>query len=131
MILRDVAARGAPPAAPGFLLEAAPKSSNSRGKGQGLCPWNPTKRLCPLVPRQGRSPWNPSLGEAGRLTPAPLPSSLSNGWIAKALPLLVGPGGQSPPGGSTGKPWPSLGDCLTWAQLPDKISAPWSNLAHH
>ena len=107
-------------------------------QGQGLCPWNPTRGRCPLDSRQGRSPWNPSLGVVGREGGMPVPSSdrplpvwhgtrscpppvqtTPNGWIAKALPLLGGPGGQSPPGGSRASPglasFPRLPCLLTQA----------------
>jgi hypothetical protein len=96
-----------------------PAGNAAAAEGQGLCPWNPTKGLCPLDPRQGRSPWNPSPGVVGRegacvaadvLTAGqnvssdagPLPSNHSNGWIAKAPPLL-GVQGAKPLAGFQGR----------------------------
>ncbi len=88
----------------------------------GLCP-GPAKGLCPLgplrgpSPRQGLSPWNPSLGvvwwdgvcDGASVRPIGLTEAPSqtpchratpNGWIAKALPLRGVHGGKAPLAGS-------------------------------
>ena len=108
-------------------MSSSQGSRGKQGKARGFAP-DPTRGLCPLDSRQGRSPWNPSLGAVGRegAQRSPLPSWIGdrrssrswraqapsrptapNGWIAKALPLL-GVQGAKPLDGFRAEPWPCL-----------------------
>ena len=71
---------------------------------------------------------DPSVWRQRQFMPPPCPTA-PNGWIAKALPLLGGPGGQSPPGGFQGRALALLrsSDCLA-TRLTDQ---PGPNRGHH
>ena len=107
------------------------RAIGSGKQGQGLCPWNPTKGLCPLDPpakgralgtlslerldgRRGRSPrWvlpdrRSSVGQHPSRRPSPPVQPLQQ-MDSKGAALAGGPGAQ-PPGGSRAEPWPCFLD---------------------
>ena len=129
---------------------AGAAAAGDRGVGAGALPLDPTKGRCPLrslrgpKPRQGRRPWDPSLGVAGR-----------EGWTAAAsdrrstccrgpaLPsshattdskarLCWGARGQSPLAGPEPAPAKAGGSALAFPASPDypgtmphMTSRPW------
>ena len=100
-------------------------------EGQGLCPGTPPRGSAPWIPAKGtalgtlhfgwmaggactvrlgclRAGGRRLAGSRGARCRPPPPSN-QNGWIAKAPPLLGGPGGKAPLVGLQGQsPWPSF-----------------------